>query len=259
MLALLGPPMSSRPAPPSLIYRSPLAYRLLMAILYGRYYRARNRSVTALVPSGTDLLELCYGPGELYLGYLKAKGVRYRGLDLNPLFIQRLRRLGSTPKWRTLAGRPLPRAEIVLIQASLYHFLPDARPLIDVCATARHTVIISEPVRNLATSRLPLVACQRSERVAAPPSPRRPLHRSEPLRIDGRVWRRRVREPTHPRRPRDDLSPSRHSASHVLACPGQSCLQPPLSHRRRARADAEALSGGWTVGNGPFSGRVSSC
>ena len=40
----------SRPATPSLIYRSPLVYGLAMAVLYGRYYRARSRSVAALVP-----------------------------------------------------------------------------------------------------------------------------------------------------------------------------------------------------------------
>ena len=94
------------------------------------------------------------------MGYLKAKGVRYRGLDLNPLFIQRLRRLGVDADVADVGAEgPLPRAEIVLIQASLYHFLPDARPLIDrMRASALHTVIISEPVRNLATSRWPLVA-----------------------------------------------------------------------------------------------------
>ena len=160
ILALLRPPMSSRPATPSLIYRSPLVYGLAMAVLYGRYYRARSRSVAALVAPGADVLELCCGPGTLYLGYLKAKGVRYRGLDLNPVFVARLRRLGVAAEVADVgAPEPLPTADIVLIQASLYHFLPDARPLIDrMRAAARRTVIVSEPVRNLATSRLTLVA-----------------------------------------------------------------------------------------------------
>jgi SAM-dependent methyltransferase len=152
--------MSSRPANPSLIYRSALAYGLVMAVLYGRYYRARSRSVAALVPEGTSVLELCCGPGTLYLGYLKTKDVRYRGLDLNPVFVARLRRLGVDAEVADVgAPEPLPTADIVLIQASLYHFLPDARPLIDrMRAAARRTVIVSEPIRNLATSRLPLVA-----------------------------------------------------------------------------------------------------
>ena len=152
--------MSSRPANPSLIYRSSLAYGLVMAVLYGRYYRARSRSVAALVPEGASVLELCCGPGTLYLGYLKPKDVRYRGLDLNPVFVRRLRRLGVDAEVADVgAPEPLPTADIVLIQASLYHFLPDARPLIDrMRAAARRAVIVSEPVRNLATSRWPLVA-----------------------------------------------------------------------------------------------------
>ena len=122
MLAILRPPMSSRPATPSLIYRSPLVYGLAMAVLYGRYYRARSRSVAALVAPGASVLELCCGPGTLYLGHLRAKGVRYRGLDLNPVFVDaaapaRRRRRGGRRGRRRAApargrrphpGQPLP-------------------------------------------------------------------------------------------------------------------------------------------------------
>ena len=144
----------------SLIYRSPLAYRAVMAVLYGRYYRARSRSVAALVPSGASVLELCCGPGTLYLEHLRAKGVRYRGLDLNPVFVRALRRRGIDAEVRDVAEpAPLPAADVVLIQASLYHFLPDAGAVVDrMRAAARHTVIVSEPVRNLASSRRGLVA-----------------------------------------------------------------------------------------------------
>jgi hypothetical protein len=39
------------------------------------------------------------------------------------------------------------------MQASLYQFLPDARPVVDRMRTAaRSAVIVSEPIRNLATS-----------------------------------------------------------------------------------------------------------
>ena len=103
-----------------------------MAVLYGRYYRARSRSVAELVPRGASVLELCCGPGTLYLGHLRAKGVRYRGLDLNPAFVAALRRRGADAEVRDVgAAEPLPPADVVLIQASLYHFLPDARAVVD--------------------------------------------------------------------------------------------------------------------------------
>jgi SAM-dependent methyltransferase len=159
MLALLRSPMSSRPQNPSLIYRNPLVYRAAMAVLYGRYYRARTRSVAALVAPGASVLELCCGPGTLYLGYLRAKHVRYRGLDLNPVFVRRLRDLGVDAQVADVSAASLPPADIVLIQASLYHFITDARTLIDrMRDAARQVVIVSEPVRNLATSQRPFVA-----------------------------------------------------------------------------------------------------
>jgi hypothetical protein len=45
------------------------------------------------------------------------------------------------------------------MQASLYQFLPDAAPIVRrMLRAARERVVISEPVRNLATSRNPLLA-----------------------------------------------------------------------------------------------------
>lgn len=53
---------------------------------------------------------------------------------------------------------PLPEADFVVMQASLYHFLPDARPIVDrMLGAGRQAVIVSEPVRNLAGSRHPLL------------------------------------------------------------------------------------------------------
>jgi hypothetical protein len=46
----------------------------------------------------------------------------------------------------------------VLMQASLYHFLPEPRPIIDrMLAAASERVIVAEPIRNLASSGLPVI------------------------------------------------------------------------------------------------------
>ena len=48
----------------------------------------------------------------------------------------------------------LPEADYVVMQASLYHALPDPKPLIDrMLKAARKSVIIAEPIRNLSQSR----------------------------------------------------------------------------------------------------------
>lgn len=143
-----------------LIYRNAAVYELLMLALYGRHYPNRSRVLAELVPAGARVLELCCGPGFLYERYLRAKGVRYLGLDINPRFIARVRGLGGAGCVYDLRQtEALPSADVVIMQASLYHFLPDVEPLLErMERAARYRVIIAEPIRNVSSSRNPLVA-----------------------------------------------------------------------------------------------------
>jgi SAM-dependent methyltransferase len=145
----------------SLVYRSARGYELLMRALYGRHYAARMRVVADQVPAGASVLELCCGPGTLYTHHLRDRAGGYVGVDVNAGFVDALRRRGVDARLLDLAdpGRPLPAADVVIMQASLYHFLPDATSIVDrMIAAALDRAIISEPVRNLATSDLPLIA-----------------------------------------------------------------------------------------------------
>ena len=52
----------------------------------------------------------------------------------------------------------LPRADVAIMQASLYHFLPDADEILQrMLGHTKQCVIISEPVRNLSSSAVPLM------------------------------------------------------------------------------------------------------
>ena len=113
------------------------------------------------VPDGATVVELCCGPGTLYERHLRGRVGGYIGLDVNPGFVARLQGPGRRCPGRATSPaptNPLPAADVVLIQASLYHFLPDAdrsdRP---DASRRRSRVIVAEPVRNLASSELPLV------------------------------------------------------------------------------------------------------
>ncbi|MHB8657150.1 MAG: methyltransferase domain-containing protein [Solirubrobacteraceae bacterium] len=144
----------------SLIYRSVVGYELLMRILYGRHYRDRLSLVAEQVPEGASVLECCCGPATLYRRYLRARRSSYIGLDVNERFVSRLRRAGIDARVIDLASgdQPLPPADVALIQASLYHFLPEPGRLIDrMLLAARERVVVSEPIRNLASSELPLL------------------------------------------------------------------------------------------------------
>lgn len=144
----------------SLVYRSAVGYELLMRALYGRHYDDRMRAVAGEVPDGASVLELCCGPGTLYLRHLRARTGGYVGIDVNPGFVEQLRRRGVDARRLDLtAGEPpLPAADAVILQASLYHFVPNPERLLDrMLAAARDRVIVSEPVRNLASSNLPVI------------------------------------------------------------------------------------------------------
>lgn len=149
------------PLPESLIYRSAWGYGLAMRVLYGRYYAARDAAVAAHVPDGSSVLELCCGPARLYLRELRGRTRSYVALDANQGFVERLRRRGIDARRADVTTADLPRADVVLMQASLYHFLPEDRAAAMIermMASALDRVVVSEPVRNLATSRLGFVA-----------------------------------------------------------------------------------------------------
>lgn len=144
----------------SLVYRSTWVYELVMRLLYGRHYAARYRAIAELVPRGSSVLDLCCGPGILFDRYLRRQDVDYTGLDINEGFLARIeRRGGHARRWDLHGDDPLPRADVVVMQASLYHFLPDAAPVVErMLRAADRLVIIAEPVRNLSDSRVPFLA-----------------------------------------------------------------------------------------------------
>jgi SAM-dependent methyltransferase len=142
----------------SVIYRSATGYELLMRVLYGRHYDARMQAVAGQVPAGASVLELCCGPGTLYTRHLRERVSGYIGLDINESFVARLRSQGVDARVMDLSDpeAPLPGADVAIIHASLYHFLPGAGSLVDrMLAAAEDQVVVSEPIRNLSSSRLP--------------------------------------------------------------------------------------------------------
>jgi len=131
-----------------------------MLALYRRYYSARYEAVADLIPSGAEVMELCCGPGILYDRFLRHKNVQYRGLDISKDFISDLIQRGVTAEqWDLHSDRPLPRAAYVVMQGSLYHFLPNAAPVLDrMLEAADKEVIIAEPIKNLSSSKIPMIA-----------------------------------------------------------------------------------------------------
>lgn len=143
-----------------LIYRSAALYELAMIGLYGRHYPSRYRAVAELIPTRSSVLDLCCGPAVLYRRYLRRKAIDYVGLDMNETFVKGLARRGMRAQvWDVGGNAPLPPADNVVMQASLYHFLPDPSPVLErMLEAAREQVIIAEPIRNLTCAGRPLLA-----------------------------------------------------------------------------------------------------
>jgi SAM-dependent methyltransferase len=143
-----------------LIYKNSALYQLTNRLLYGRHHAARYRVIADLIPAQSSVVDLCCGPAALYHHHLKYKSVHYTGLDISPYFIDALNRRGGRGLlWDLRSDKPLPHADYVVIQGSLYFFLPDPSPLIDrMLAAATSQVIIAESIRNLSTSEVTLVS-----------------------------------------------------------------------------------------------------
>lgn len=132
-------------------YRLPLLYRAMMLCLYRQNYWARHRTIADLIPEGSTVLDVCCGPGTLYTRYLRNRRVAYKGLDLSESFVKHLRSIGADAElWDGSDSRPLPTADIVVMQGSLCHFHPEVLPVLRrMMRAARRNVIISEPIRSV--------------------------------------------------------------------------------------------------------------
>lgn len=149
----------------SLVYAHPWLYQAIMRALYGRWFSGRYRALAELLPQGSEVFEACAGDAFLYQRFLRAKGIRYQAGDLNQRFVKHGRQRGIPFIRHDLLNDPIPRADHVVLQASLYQFIPDERRVIEkLLAAARQTVIIAEPVRNLSNtnSRLIRLIAQKS-------------------------------------------------------------------------------------------------
>lgn len=135
------------------IYWSPLLYNTALKILYGKIFEERFQCVVTRIPSSTQsVLDICCGTGLIYERYLKDRNINYIGLDLNKIFLKRVKKIGGNTICMKLPGK-LPKADIVIMMGSLYHFRGQENIIVDrMIEASRKKVIILEPVKNLSSS-----------------------------------------------------------------------------------------------------------
>jgi hypothetical protein len=142
----------------SFIYKGPRIYSLLMRFLYGRNYKARFQSISQEIPDGVKVLDVCCGDCALYTRALKDR-ISYTGIDINPSFIKNANKLSVNMLPLDIMNDNLPGSDYVIMQASLYQFIPFHKQIVDkLLDSASSKVIMSEPVKNLSDSTNPFIS-----------------------------------------------------------------------------------------------------
>ena len=153
-----------------LVYSNTALYQSVMRVLYGRHFKARYEAIAREIPEGTSVVDVCAGDCYLYRNYLKRKNVSYIALDVSKPFVDAAQRRGIDAREFNMKSDALPVADYVVMQGSLFYFMPDtAEALNKLIGAARRFAIIGEPVRNLSDSKNPLLAAisRRSTRAAS--------------------------------------------------------------------------------------------
>lgn len=121
-----------------------------MRLLYGRHFHARYEALASEIPAQAEVIDLCAGDAYLYRHFLRKKGVSYLGLELSPQFVVAGKAQGVPMQEFNVWSERIPAAEVVIMQASLYQFLPNAEAVVQkMLVAAQRKVIIAEPIRNL--------------------------------------------------------------------------------------------------------------
>ncbi len=139
------------------LYRSRMLYHGLMSMVYHVHRRERFAEVARWVPEGVELLDVCCGDGTL-AAYLPGS-VAYRGLDLSEAFVSAAQLRGRNVKPFNLMQEPLPRAQVVVCQVSLFQFHPRVDEILSrLFEAASERLIISESVKSFSQSQWPLLS-----------------------------------------------------------------------------------------------------
>ncbi|MFH0732354.1 MAG: glycosyltransferase [Candidatus Omnitrophota bacterium] len=142
-----------------IIYWNPTIYRFFMQLLYGKNFYARYKAIAEYIPEHSSVIDVCCGDGYLYYDFLKPKNIEYTGLDINVAFILDAQSKKVNVRLFDVKSDPLPKAEYIVMQASLCQFIPDQNIILEkLLNSATKAVIISEPIQNLSNSRNPIIS-----------------------------------------------------------------------------------------------------
>lgn len=141
------------------IYWNSTLYHLAIRQSAGKYFSQRYLALAELIPENASVTEVCLGDAYLYSNYLARKQVNYLGLDINNAFVRSAIRKDIPARIFDVMTEEVDPADYVIMQGSLYQFIPEEKRIIrNLLNAAKKQLIISEPVKNRAQSNNPLIS-----------------------------------------------------------------------------------------------------
>ena len=130
-----------------------------MRLLYGRFFKSRYQAISDIIPHGADVVDVCSGDCHLYQKFLREKEVNYLGLDYSPHFVKHVQKSGVNATVFDVWEGKVPPADFLIMQASLYQFIPYEKMIIEkLLDSSNKKVIVAEPIRNLSNSGFILIS-----------------------------------------------------------------------------------------------------
>jgi len=144
---------------PSFYYRHPFVFRAISKLMYAGSYLEKFRKASDVLEEGASALDVCCADATLF-DIAKGKRIKYAGVDVNARFVRLAKKKGiDARRMNVETADALPEADYVVMLSSLYQFIPRHEEIIDkMVAAARKKVVVSEPVKNLASSRNRIIA-----------------------------------------------------------------------------------------------------
>jgi len=149
-------PINSSPSP---IYSNPTLYHFLMRTLYRKNFKARYQVIADEIPERISVVDVCAGDAYLYFNFLIKKSIRYTALDNSPYFLRWAQKKGIDYRKVNVFFDEIPKGDVVVMMASLYQFIPKEKEVLQkLICSARQKVIISEPISNISSSHIGIIA-----------------------------------------------------------------------------------------------------
>ena len=135
-----------------IIYWHPQIYAFFVRLMFKKDYLARYTIIAELIPEGSSVVDVCCGDCKLY-EFLKEKNIDYLGLDFNAHFVAAARRRGIRAETFDARNDAIPPSEIIVIQSSLYQFMPSHQEIMKkLFDAAKRYLIISETIKSYGRS-----------------------------------------------------------------------------------------------------------